>query len=523
MPVLQAHRYRGYWAATNTGYQLEITLPAPPTNAEFGFAAVDIDDEFSTDSKIWAGTVGPQAVASVGTVVYTSPDVNKVLDEVVPKGSRARLFDMHGRLRADINRLYERPANPTLLDPAETNLFNAILFRLFEWIIQMRQSEQVAGHEFENNYQLTNQALTGAKSRPVVTQYITPQRDQVMGSLSTLGSPISAAQERLYLLYETNEDSANAFTSSAMVRMFTLVTLVALLVALSLFIYASWLSWRISNLSRQAKSAVSGDGRFLRAIKGSTARDEIGEMSRSFAQLVERTSGYTLYLESLSSKLSHELRTPLSVVQTSLENIQSGHFSDGDRQLLERAQGGATQLAALVRSMSEAARLEQTVLRSEHVLFDVRSWLINACAAYNDVHSTTALRCDFDNTAELSLRAVPELLQQALDKLVSNAVDFHTPETPITIMARVRNECVEISVSNIGNAISESVAQQIFEPMYSARVGQSEDSHLGLGLYIVRLIAEAHGGQVYARNYTGGHGSQNSVQVGFTVPGVQAV
>lgn len=523
-PHRQVQRFRGSWTATNEGYQLELSLPLPPVNSAFGLVVIDRD--VSTPKyrrEPWIGTVDPLNSATVGKLVYSSADIESLLDEVVPKGSRARIFDMHGRLRADMNRLYQRPANPALLDPARSHFFNALLFRFFEWVIKTRRYDAGAGFPLSNPYKMRIQALTAEDIADPLTRvdddstnpysvqrYVNQERDQVMGSLVRIASP---EHTDMYLLFETNEDTANAFTSSAMVRMFSLVTLVGLLVAASLFAYATWLSWRIRRLSLQAKSAVSGDGRFLGAIKESQAADEIGEMSRSFAQLVERSAGYTQYLESLASKLSHELRTPLSVVQTSLENIESGEFDESDRLLLARAQGGASQLNLLIRSMSEAARLEQTVQHSEFVRFDAVSWLDNVRDTYSEIFARHAFTCESDRLSSSHLVAVPELLQQALDKLISNAVDFSETGSEITIVAVDAFRTFDLSVINFGAQLDESRVEQLFEPMFSSRSKQTGESHLGLGLYIVRLIAEAHGGQVYARNLVG----QNAVQIGFSV------
>jgi len=439
-----------------------------------------------------------------------------LLREVVPKGSRARLFDAQGRMRANVNRLYERPSNPALLDPARTHLFNALLYRFFEWLITARGNVLGQSFKLENTFLINQQELQNSIHQQTsfgaadVRRYVSSERDQLMGSLVPVQDD---ATEQLFLLFESNEDTANAFTSSAMVRMFSLVTLIGLLVAVSLFTYATWLSWRIRRLSREAKSAVSGDGRLLNTVKSSLVKDEIGDMSRSIAQLVERSAGYTQYLESLASKLSHELRTPLSVVQTSLENIEAGEISNQDRVLLERAQGGASQLSALIRSMSEAARLEQTVQRSEFVRFDTATWLEHACAAYENVYASQAFRCDLDNLHDKSLLAVPELLQQALDKLVANAVDFATAASVITIRGRDEGTTFTLSVTNHGVAFDGNQINQLFEPMYSQRTMQNGEPHLGLGLYIVRLIAEAHGGVAYAQNLA----DRGAVEIGFSV------
>lgn len=512
--IRSARRFRGYWASTDSGYQLEIRMPLPAAHSRLGFAVLDSDRRGpNNEYTAWIGTVDPQSPTDIGQLIYPSRKMQGVLKEVVPKGSRARVFDAHGRMRADVNRLYERPNNPTLMDPAKMNLFNALLYRFFEWIITSRASSTDSKFTFQDPFTLSDDALSHSTRHSqvgAISRYVSPERDQLMGTMVSISETSS---DYLHLLFESNEDTANAFTSSAMVRMFSLVTLIGLLVASTLFTYATWLSWRIRKLSRQARFAVSGDGRFRGEIKSSAAKDEIGDMSRSIAQLVERSAGYTQYLESLASKLSHELRTPLSVVQTSLENLETGKFNAEDRQLLLRAQTAAAQLSGLIRSMSEAARLEQTVRRSEFVQFNAIDWLANACQAYQSVHKEQRITCQTQNVNLPELFAVPELLQQALDKLVANAIDFADAESTITLFAEDTDDFFELSVVNKGEPIQQKYLDQLFEPMYSHRDHSFSDAHLGLGLYVVKLIAEAHEGVAFVRNYP----DRRTVQVGFSV------
>ncbi|MBX2824212.1 MAG: hypothetical protein KTR33_05750 [Gammaproteobacteria bacterium] len=540
-PIVRLHNHRGFWTSVNNGYQLELSIPAPPAGSKIGFAVIDNDNARAQSQDAWIGTIDPAAVAlndagisgsaaveSMGRMVYPSRAIERLLEDVVPAGSRARLYDTEGWLRADVNQLYRKPVNPALLDPARTHLLNALLYRFFEWIITTQHRLQGVDfplvNKFELNVEKLEQSVVAAKSHGTgqvtgfagwntadtqsVRRYVNLDRDQVMGRMTSVEL---SGGERFYLLFETNEATANAFTSSAMVRLFSQVTLVSLLVTGCLLLFATWLSWRIRQLTRQARAAVSGEGKHVQRIRASTAHDEIGELSRSFARLVERSAGYTQYLENLASRLSHELRTPLSVVKTSLENIDHNQVDPDAQQLLRRAQSGADQLGTLIRSMSEATRLEQSVQRAEFVEFDVKPWLSNAREAYRGVYPRRRFQLDFQAT-DAEVYAVPELLQQALDKLVANAVDFSEPHSVIELCTRSRENQLELAIVNEGAQIVEAYADQLFEPMYSERTDPGTEAHLGLGLYIVRLISEAHGGKAWARNL-----SADKVEVGFSV------
>jgi two-component system sensor histidine kinase ChvG len=104
------------------------------------------------------------------------------------------------------------------------------------------------------------------------------------------------------------------------------------------------------------------------------------------------------------------------------------------------------------------------------------------------------------------IRGAAELIAQMLEKLISNAIDFHTPGTPIKIALETDGRQIRLSVSNSGPALPAEMQDNLFESMVSIRPHKGEQANLGLGLYIVRLIVEFHKGNVLARNRVDGSG-----------------
>src|SRR6185503_20513435 len=99
-----------------------------------------------------------------------------------------------------------------------------------------------------------------------------------------------------------------------------------------------------------------------------------------------------------------------------------------------------------------------------------------------------------------------DLYAQMLDKLVANAVDFSTGEEPIRVRLSTRNHESILTVSNRGPRLPDAMAGKLFESMISLRKADGGEPHLGLGLYIVRLIAEFHGGAAQAMDREDGSG-----------------
>jgi signal transduction histidine kinase len=97
---------------------------------------------------------------------------------------------------------------------------------------------------------------------------------------------------------------------------------------------------------------------------------------------------------------------------------------------------------------------------------------------------------------------VPDAIAQLLDKLAENANDFAPPGSAVRVSVEHRARRAIIAVENEGPALPQDKIARLFESMVSLRAtgAAGKEPHLGLGLYIVRLVAEFHGGTVRARN-----------------------
>jgi two-component system sensor histidine kinase ChvG len=280
------------------------------------------------------------------------------------------------------------------------------------------------------------------------------------------------------------------------------VTFVAFLAgALTLLLFASRLSTRLRRLRDEAEAAIDSQGRVRKLIHGSAAGDEIGDLSRSFSTVLERLAQYNAYLENMAGRLSHELRTPIAVVRSSLENLKLARPEEAGV-YLTRANDGLKRLDTILTRMSEATRLEQLVRKEQRERFDARE-VVRGC-----VHGYPQRKFEVEVPERaVWLRGAPDLYAQMLDKLVANAADFSTGDEPIRIRLDSRAGEATLTVSNRGPRLPEAMAGKLFESMVSVRhMNSGGEPHLGLGLYIVRLIAEFHGGTAEALDREDGSG-----------------
>ena len=299
------------------------------------------------------------------------------------------------------------------------------------------------------------------------------------------------------VVIEETTNSILMLQRNALVSLFNKTLLVFFVVTLTLLVFATRLSVRLRRLSLEASEAIDEHGRVVGKITGSSASDEIGDLSRSYASMLNRLKEYNNYLESLAGKLSHELRTPMAVVQSSLDNLQSDS-SGKESEFLDRAQDGIKRLNVLVLRLSEAARLEQALQTAEVESVDL-TYLINCCGeGYKLAYPDSVIKV-MTPSVKIEKKISADLFIQMLDKLVSNAVDFSLSNMPIEIILE-KNQSTVIRIINYGSTLPVEMQAQLFNSMVSLRGKRDEQPHLGLGLYIAKLIAEFHNTEITAHN-----------------------
>ena len=321
------------------------------------------------------------------------------------------------------------------------------------------------------------------------------------------------------VIVEETTNAVLAERNRAFARLFNIVLAALLIGSVALTLYASWLSTRIRRLRDEAEAAIDAQGRVRGVVAGSSAGDEIGDLSRSFGSALARLAQYASYQEAMASRLSHELRTPIAVVRSSLDALRMQPLPDDARVYMERAQQGLNRLAHILTRMTEAARLEQSLADAERVRFDLVRVIAGCVDGYRAAYPEQAIELSLP-AETVFLEGAPELVAQMLDKLVANAVEFATPGTPVSVALERDVLGVRLSVANRGPLLPPNMHGRLFDSMVSVRTEQSgAKPHLGLGLYIVRLIAEFHGGRATAADRTDIPG----VVVSVVLPLVRAV
>ncbi len=315
----------------------------------------------------------------------------------------------------------------------------------------------------------------------------------------------SGDQVRGVVIVEETGNAVVAERNRAFERLFNIVLAVLLVGSLALTAYATWLSSRIRRLRDDAERAIDENGRIRGALASSNAGDEIGDLSRSFGSVLARLAEYASYQEKMASRLSHELRTPIAVVRSSIDNLKAAPLPDDARIYITRAQEGLTRLTQILTRMTEATRLEQSLSDVDRAPFDLVPVVTGCVEGFRLVAAEARIAFQVPAQAVV-VDGAPELVAQMLDKLLANAVEFAAGGA-IDVTLAVADREVRLSVANDGPLLPEGMAGRLFESMVSVRGGgESSTPHLGLGLFIVRVIAQFHGGTAQAANKSDGNG-----------------
>jgi dedicated sortase system histidine kinase len=300
------------------------------------------------------------------------------------------------------------------------------------------------------------------------------------------------------VVVEETTNPVASLRSDALERLLLLTLGAFAATAAVLIAYATRISMRIRRLRDEAESAIDARGRLARLAAGSDASDEIGDLSRSLSAMLARLAQHHAYLESMAGRLSHELRTPIAVVRSSLENLKLASGAEESRTYLARAEEGLSRLNTILQRMSEATRLEQALRTAERERYDLAALVRGCVEGYRLAYPGTAVELAAPD-AGLEVSGSPDVAAQMLDKLVENAADFSPPGAPLQIRLAKRGRYVELAVENKGPPLPVEMRGQLFDSMVSVREARSgTEPHLGLGLYVARLVAEFHGGAIEA-------------------------
>jgi len=515
-------RIQGYWQPDPAGYRLEARVPLELLGGRIGFEIVDARTAGVEPVRI--GTLEPESHEAVGRLMRPSNALSRELAAMLPPATRGVASDRNGWIVGEAGTLVFAPRPDRYENPySETP-------RPAEWLQALYRNLIESGRA-----QLPPRIVT--PGRLVGPQIDTARRGNAHSvwlgvrdeerSVLSVATPIvattpsdSGRQVLGVLMVEQEGDRLLILGDTALRRMLNVTLLATVAAVLATLIFATVLATRLGRLKRAAETALTRDGRLNVVIPGTARRDELGDVSRSYAELLRRLNEYTSYLRTLGGKLAHELRTPLTIVRSSLENLESERAGGGNIEpYLARAREGTERLQAILTAMGAATRTEEAIQHAERMRFDLRALLESTAKAYADAFPARRFETRLPGEP-CGINGAPDLVVQLLDKLIDNAVDFSPAGSVITLALDAADGEFALSVTNVGAPIPPGVRLRLFDSMFQYRRDGASKPHFGLGLFIVRLVADFHEGRVSVENVRtdATAGGETAVQFRVTLP-----
>jgi signal transduction histidine kinase len=242
-----------------------------------------------------------------------------------------------------------------------------------------------------------------------------------------------------------------------------------------------------------------------------TAQDKLRlQMDQLEARVAERTrelEAASRAKDDFLASLSHELRTPVNVIRGFARMLRDGSLDAESRErAIEAIDRNAARQTRLVADLLDVARINAGRFAIRRTHMDLRTAVVAAREAAQGFGESRQI--------EMALR-LPEApawiwgdatcLQQAFNKLLSNAIKFSPAGSRVEVELVAEGSDWRVSVCDRGSGIAPEFMPHLFERFRQADSGTSIHGGLGLGLSIVQHIIEGHGGTVSA--YSGGRGS----------------
>ncbi len=517
-PATLERKIQGQWQVSPTGYNIELRLPLDYLNGQIAFAISDVDSIETRTVKYTIGTADPTQVDELGTVLLPSPQIEQIIKGLEYANSRVWVVDKHRRVlarsgdiqkqvgfeqRSDLNTRNEIEFEWTLNGlwrVVEQDILLPLYYRVLtrppnQFVDELRDAFALVGQDLESALQGTPNTLwrLSSDNKAVILSAAHPIfiDGQVMGAV----------------VVEQTTNGIRTLRNKALEQLFHFILAIVVVGSLSLLLISTRISNRIRKLRNETENAIDSNGKIQASMTPSMQNDEIGDLSRTFVNVLSRLSQYNAYLENMASRLSHELRTPVAIVNSSLDLLALDPRAEDAEVYVTRAQDGIKRLSTILTKMSEATRLEQTIQHSELEKFDLLALLTGCIEGYKLAHSQRSFELKTDAKTCL-VNGNPELFAQMLDKIISNAVEFSELDSTIFVNLVMHSQHVDLFISNKGQLLPNNMTAELMDSMVSVRSEKHQatssagntEAHLGLGLYLAKMISEFHHARLEIQN-----------------------
>ncbi|HEX2923654.1 MAG TPA: PAS domain-containing sensor histidine kinase, partial [Chloroflexota bacterium] len=233
------------------------------------------------------------------------------------------------------------------------------------------------------------------------------------------------------------------------------------------------------------------DGGLLGAVTSATDITQLHELQEQRDDLI-RT-------------VSHDLRSPLTAVMGQAQMVERMVGKPGQeirvRQSIGAILTGAKRMNSMILDLVDSAQLEAGRLKMEMEPTDLRGFVNDLKGRLEAVLAMDRVRVEIPEGLPEVL-ADQDRLERIFTNLLSNALKYSPPDTEVRVTATKRDGTVQVSVIDQGVGIPPEDRRHLFQRYYRAK-GTRKTEGIGLGLYITRMLVQAHGGRIWVESEAG--------------------
>ena len=248
----------------------------------------------------------------------------------------------------------------------------------------------------------------------------------------------------------------------------------------------------VSQVSQTADAISSGD--LTRRVAISGRGDEFDRMAETINDMLDRVSRLMDGVREVSNAIAHDLRTPITRARARLEDaVTHAGSAEQLRCAIDRAVSDLDGITNVFQALLRISEIEAGARRSAFVPLDVRPLMNDLCELYGAVADERGLSLVLTASDQLQAFGDRELIQQAMTNLLDNAIKFSPPHGTVEMTGERTADGLALAVRDHGPGIPADDVERVTGRFYRGDAARHTPG-FGLGLTLVRAVAQLHGG-----------------------------
>lgn len=300
----------------------------------------------------------------------------------------------------------------------------------------------------------------------------------------------------------------------SVIRIFFVIAIVCLAAGfLCIWFLTKRMVTPLQQMSIAAKRFAVGDFSYRVNIQ---SNDELADLGIAFNDMADALDKLESSRRSFVANVSHELKTPMTSIAGFIDGILDGTIPKSKEDYyLKLVSDEVRRLSRLVVAMLNMSKIESGDFEMKPKSYNLSDQIIHILLTFEQKIEKKNIEVrGLEALEPHRITADTDMIYQVIYNLFDNAVKFTNDGGFIEVRVRELDDTVEVSIKNSGDGINSNELSRIFERFYKVDKSRSLDAKgAGLGLYIVKMMVEMHGGRIYARS-----DSKSEAEFVFTLP-----